>query len=89
MYVDDIYVFIIGEVVYMLAAMQGVVKGDCVISDVSDLRRFDGRMVTIIVNDLDSNQLTSSSFIEDDIYVTATGIDADSYVRELRTNERL
>ena len=76
----------------MLAAVQGVVKGNAVYSQDADLLKYDGRIVTIILNEpVESGQVNRSFLetLENDSLVVPTGIDADKYVKELRENDRL
>ena len=71
----------------MLAAVQGVVKGNTVYSTDNDLKQFDGRTVTIIINEIKHDMSDKQSFlnlIENDDLVVSTGLDADKYIEELR-----
>ena len=76
----------------MLAAVQGVVKGNAVYSTDNDLKQFDGRTVTIIINEMKQDLSDKRSFlnlIESDALVVPTGLDADKYIEELRQNDRI
>lgn len=68
----------------MLAALQGTIQDNAIISD--ELRPFSGRVVTIIINEPESPFL---DIIQNDALVIPTELDADSYVKELRDNDRI
>ena len=85
----------------MLTALQGQIQGNSIVLD--DLKRCNGRMVTIIVNEpfaADSIQAGTDNalpkriadklaLIESDSLVIPTGINTDDYVKGLREKDRI
>ena len=89
----------------MLTAFQGQIQGNSIVLD--DLRQFNGRTVTIIVNEPIKDEHREESrqekkekvrsnrkekmlaVIKSDMLVIPTEINADTYVKELRKNDRV
>lgn len=79
----------------MIAEMQGVIRGGSIFANIADITKYNGKTVTIIVNDANTSELEGNDpfldALESDSLVMPTelGNRADDYVMELRADDRI
>ena len=73
-----------------MLAVRGVIQGDTVIIQEGDLKAYDGKDVIVTILDYPYGQMEKQPLdLNQFVMPTERGKDADSYIRELRENDRL
>ena len=72
----------------MLAAVKGIVKGNTVLIEDDDIRKFDGSEVVVTVLNY-PNKKTSKKIVDWDSFVVPSerGKNVDGYMREMREDD--
>lgn len=73
-----------------MLAVKGVIQGDTVIIQEGDLKAYDGKDVIVTILDYPYGQMEKGQLdLNQFVMPTDRGKNADSYIRELRENDRL
>lgn len=73
-----------------MLAVKGIIQGDTVIIPDEDIKAYDGKDVIVTILDFPYGRLKKEPFdLDKFVMPTERGKNADSYIRELRENDRL
>lgn len=73
----------------MLAQVKGIVRGNTVVVEDTDILDYDGKEVIVTFLDYAEKQIEKPFDIRQFVIPTERGNHADEYVRELRDNDRI
>jgi len=73
-----------------MLALRGNVQGGFVVLENDDIKKYDGRNVIVTILD-SATEMSPIELLEQDSFVIPTerGIKADSYVKDLRSDDRV